>query len=121
MILADTSVWVDHLRTGNKRLANLLSSGEVACHPMVVGELACGNLRQRREIIPLLHALPVLDRVADDEILFFIERHRLAGKGLGLVDVHLLASCLLAGAGLWTLDKRLRQSSSHLGIASGLP
>ena len=116
MILADTSVWVDHLRAGNRRLADLLSSGEVCCHPMIAGELACGNMRQRKEIIALLHALPTLDRVTDDEILFFIEKHRLYGKGLGLIDMHLLSSCLLAGARLWTLDKRLKQASSRIGV-----
>ena len=116
MILADTSVWVDHLRVGNRRLADLLSSGEVSFHPMVVGELACGNLRRRKEVIALLHALPALDRVTDDEILFFVEKHRLHGKGLGLIDMHLLASCQLAGARLWTLDKRLKQASSRMEI-----
>lgn len=116
MILADTSVWVDHLRVGNRRLADLLSSGEVSCHPMVVGELACGNLRRRKEVIALLHALPALDRVTDDEILFFVEKHRLHGKGLGLIDMHLLASCQLAGARLWTLDRRLGEASSRMGI-----
>lgn len=116
MILADTSVWVEHLRAGNRRLADLLSSGEVFCHPMIVGELACGNLRHRREVVALLHALPALDRVTDDEILFFIEKHRLHGKGLGLIDMQLLSSCLLAGARLWTLDKRLKQASSRIGV-----
>lgn len=116
MILADTSVWVDHLRAGNTRLAGLLESGEISCHPMIVGELACGNMSHRKEVIALLHALPALDRVSDDEILFFVEKHRLHGKGLGLIDMHLLASCLLAGTGLWTLDKRLRQASLGLGI-----
>lgn len=116
MILADTSVWVDHLRAGNRRLADLLSSSAVCCHPMVTGELACGNLRHRKEIISLLHAQPTLDHVTDDEILFFIEKHHVHGKGLGLVDMHLLSSCQLAGARLWTLDKRLKQASSRIGV-----
>lgn len=116
MVLVDTSVWVGHLRASDHRLVKLLVAGEVACHAMVIGELACGNLQRRKEIIALLNALPAVDRVSDDEVLFFIGKHHLHGKGLGLVDVHLLASCLLAGARLWTLDKRLERSAGKLGI-----
>lgn len=114
MILADTSVWVDHLRNGNDTLAEWLANGEVACHPMVIGELACGNLKRRKELLALLHALPSLERVSDDEILFFIDQHRLGGRGLGLVDMHLLASCMLAHATLWTLDRRLQRTADEL-------
>ena len=114
MILVDTSVWVDHLRNGNRRLSELLAAELVACHPLVIGELACGNLKQRTEILSLLHALPVLPRVSDDEILFFIEKHRLFGKGLGLTDLHLLASCRLAKCEMWTLDKGLQRAAAEL-------
>lgn len=117
MILVDTSVWVDHLRKGNDALAALLRADEVACHPFVIGELACGSLRNRAELLTLLSALPPLPKVADDEALGFIDRHRLMGKGLGLIDVHLLASCLLASVGLWTRDASLARAASSLGLA----
>jgi len=118
MMLVDTSVWVDHLRDGSRVLAKLLNDGEVLCHPFIIGELSCGNLRQRRTIITLLQALPHLDRVSDDEILYFIEKHRLFGRGLGLVDIHLLASCSLSNCQLWTRDKRLMKISEDLGISA---
>lgn len=119
MVLVDTSVWVDHLRRGNARLAHLLEREEVACHPFVVGELACGSLRNRAEIMSLLRALPSLTRAQDDEVLYFIERHSLMGRGLGLIDVHLLASAILEGAALWTLDSRLDSvvRQFHLGTS----
>ena len=115
MTLVDTSVWVDHLRRGNGRLAVLLVAANAACHPMVIGELACGNLKERKQILSLLHALPTLGRVSDDEILFFVEKHELFGRGLGLTDVHLLASCKIANCRLWTLDKRLEKAAAELG------
>lgn len=114
MILVDTSVWVDHLRNGNDALAELLLKDEVACHAMVIGELACGNLKRRKELLALLHALPSMERVSDDEMLFFIEHRRLGGRGLGLVDIHLLASCVISHAALWTLDRRLQRAADDL-------
>ncbi len=117
MILAETSVWIEHLRRGEPRLAAHLEAGEVLCHPFVVGELACGNLRRRSEILGLLTALPGVGKVDDDEALAFIARHRLQGKGLGLVDVHLLAACALARRPLWTLDARLAKAAVRLGLA----
>ena len=114
MMLVDTSVWVDHLRNGNDTLTELLLKDEVACHPMVIGELACGNLKRRKELLALLHALPTIERVSDDEILFFIEQHRLSGRGLGLVDIHLLASCVISHTSLWTLDSRLQQAADDI-------
>ena len=114
MNLVDTSVWVDHLRNGNDALSELLLKDEVACHPMVIGELACGNLKHRKELLALLHALPTVERVSDDEILFFIEQHRLSGRGLGLVDIHILASCVISQTSLWTLDSRLQQAADNL-------
>ena len=114
MTLVDTSVWVDHLRNGNDALSELLLKDEVVRHPMVIGELACGNLKRRKELLSLLHALPTVERVSDDEILFFIEQHRLSGRGLGLVDVHILASCVISRTPLWTLDGRLQQAANDL-------
>jgi len=118
MLLADTSVWVEHLRRGEPRLAALLEAGDVLCHPFVIGELACGHLGRRSEILGLLSALPSVDEAAHDEVLSFVERHRLQGKGLGLIDVHLLASCALARKRLWTLDVRLARAASQLGVGA---
>lgn len=114
MTLVDTSVWVDHLRNGNDALTELLLMDKVACHPMVIGELACGNLKRRKEILALLQALPMIERVSDDEILFFIEQHHLSGLGLGLIDIHLLASCAISHTSLWTLDSRLQRAADEL-------
>lgn len=116
MILADTSIWVDHLRVGNRGLIELLHADQVACHAFVIGELACGRMGNRDEVLRLLAALPRLARVEDDEALHFIERHRLMGQGLGLVDVHLLAACALSAVDLWTSDRKLAQAASRLGI-----
>ena len=116
MILVDTSVWIDHLRNGSEALSDLLKEGEVVCHPWVIGELACGNLQQRKDILALLHALPSMGRVSDDEVLFFIEKHRLYGRGLGLIDMHLLATCSISHDYLWTMDNRLRKAATELGL-----
>jgi predicted nucleic acid-binding protein len=117
MILVDTSVWVDHLHRRNDALADLLGDDQVACHPFVVGELACGYLKNRREILSLLVALPHAAVVEHDEALAFLETHRLPGMGLGWIDAHLLASVTLAGATLWTLDGSLRRAAQRLRVA----
>ena len=116
MILVDTSVWVDHLRDGDAALAGVLQSGEVLAHPFVVGELACGDLRARDDILGLLRDLPQAQAVSDDEALAFIARHSLMARGIGYIDVHLLASAVLSQARLWTRDKRLAAVASALGI-----
>ena len=95
----------------------LLGDAEVVCHPLVIGELACGNVKNRAEILSLLQALPTADVAQHDEVLGFIESHRLMGRGLGLIDLHLLASSLLARVPLWTADKRLRTASVELNVA----
>jgi len=116
MILVDTSVWVDHLRRGEPGLVDLLERSAVAMHPFVVGEMACANLRDRMSILELLQALPAAVMAHDDEVLQFIERHTLHGKGIGYVDVHLLASVALTeGASLWTRDLKLRRIAAALG------
>lgn len=118
MILVDTSVWVDHLRAGAPELAHALEAGLVYCHPFVIGELACGNLRNRREVLELLSNLPGLPVATDQETLEFIERRGLMGRGIGYIDVHLLASVVLEPpARLWTLDRRLAAVASELGVA----
>lgn len=119
MILVDTSVWVDHLRAGKQGLEELLQGGRVLTHPFIIGELACGNLQNRETVLTLLHELPHSKFATDEEVLFFIDRHRLYGLGIGYIDAHLLASVLLEEAAqLWTRDKRLHASASALGLAS---
>lgn len=115
MTLVDTSVWVDHLRNGSARLRVLLDAGEVLVHPFVVGELACGNLANRREVLELLDALPRVVEAAHAEALQLLDHQRLHGRGLGWVDVHLLASALLTRARLWTLDARLARAAQRCG------
>jgi predicted nucleic acid-binding protein len=119
MVLVDTSVWVSHLREGEDRLVRLLEEGVVCSHPFVVGELACGNLKNRTEILSLLQALPSAEVAIHEEILAFIENERLMGKGLGYVDVHLLGSAVLSDVLLWTADRRLAECAGALGIRYG--
>jgi predicted nucleic acid-binding protein len=116
LILVDTSVWVDHLRRGDVQLARLLERGAVVIHPFVIGEIACGRLADRQSILQLLQDLPMAAVADSDEILGFIERQDLHGKGIGYVDVHLLASVALTdGTQLWTRDKRLNAAADQLG------
>ena len=118
MILVDTSVWVDFLRVGNDKLADLLNANQVLTHPFIIGELACGNLRNRAEILSLLAALPRTAAATDSEVLFLIERRRLMGRGIGYIDAHLLASAALSSAAeIWTRDKRLAALAADLGVA----
>jgi hypothetical protein len=118
LILVYTSVWVDHLRRGDPGLVRLLERSAVVMHPFVLGEIACGSLRDRRSLLELLHDLPAAVTATDDEAMTFIERHRLYGKGIGYVDVHLLAAvALTGGTQLWTRDQRLRQAAASLGCA----
>ena len=114
MILIDTSVWVSHFRQAHAGLVALLNDGEVACHPFIVGELACGNLKNRTTILTLMEALPMAIAVEHQEALTFLESHALMGKGLGYIDVHLLASCILTGLPIWTLDKKLERVADML-------
>lgn len=118
MILVDTSVWVDHLRKGAPVLVAALEQGQVLMHPFILGELACGNLKNRDEVLQLLEALPAAPVATDPEALDFIERRALVGRGIGYIDVHLLASVALAGtARLWTRDKRLAAVAADLKLA----
>ena len=106
-MLVDTSVWVDHLRRGDPALRALLTRAEVECHPFIIGELACGSLQRRSEVLSLLQSLPRVPVGSHDEVLTFVERHRLMGRGIGWIDAHLLTSAALAGSLLWTRDRRL--------------
>ena len=115
MVLVDTSVWIDHLRSDNDRLRGLLENGEVVCHPFVVGELACGNLANREEILGLMNDIPSIRPVSDSEAMFFLESNGLSGQGVGWIDIHLLAAARVVEAPVWTLDRRLRRAARATG------
>ena len=116
MILVDTSVWVEHLRHGLPRLATLLQEGEVMIHPWVIGELACGNLRNRSQVLDLLQGLPAAMVASDVEVLLLIEREQLMGRGIGSIDAHLLASARLSHGRLWTQDLGLAAVAQEQGL-----
>jgi predicted nucleic acid-binding protein len=116
-VLVDTSIWVDHFRRSNHDLESLLEEGEVLTHPFVIGELACGSLAHRSEVLDLLGSLPTALVATPDETLTLIDTHRLFGTGLGWVDVNLLASARLSGHSLWTADRRLRTAAERLGLS----
>lgn len=116
MVLVDTSVWISHLRKGNRNLESLLNDGDVFCHPFIIGELACGNLKNRIEILTCLQALPMATQVEHEEVIYFIENNQLMGKGLGYIDVHLLAAASLTEIPIWTFDKKLDGVSHEMGI-----
>ncbi|MBV9266345.1 MAG: PIN domain-containing protein [Acidobacteriaceae bacterium] len=116
IILADTSVWVDHFRDGCPELAQRLIKGEILMHPWIIGELAMGNLQGRETVLSFLRLLPSVAPAGDGEASQLIESKRLWGRGLGWIDVHLLASALLANCRLWTFDKRLCSAAGELGL-----
>jgi len=116
IMLVDTSVWVDHFRQGEPRLSALLMREEVECHPFIIGELACGSIHRRSELLSLLQRLPHVPVGSHSEVLTFVERHRLMGRGIGWIDVHLLASASLAGSLMWTRDRRLSEIAKKLDL-----
>lgn len=116
-ILVDTSVWVRYFRASDPLLRDLLENDYVASHPLVIGELACGNLKQRKATLESLQCLPQTSIIEFSEVLSFIERHHLYGRGLGWIDLHLLASTLLDRSKLWTLDGPLRHAARTLHCA----
>ena len=118
MILADTSVWIDHFRLGNAPLHRLLEQGEITCHPWIIGELACGNLRKRAEVLLLLSRLPQARLVSDDEVLALIDGRRLMGRGLGWIDAHLLCAAVIGEVRLWTLDRKLEAAAELVGVSA---
>jgi predicted nucleic acid-binding protein len=117
MVLVDSSVWIDHFRKGNDQLVLLLDEGQVFCHHLIIGELSCGNLKKRNQILSFLHDLPQSVPVNHDEVLVFIENNKLMGKGLGYIDVCLLASAVLSDLRIWTLDIRLKETAQSLGLS----
>ena len=116
MVLVDTSVWIDHFHKTNLNLSNLLEEGFVFVHPFIIGELACGNIKNRKEIFKLLQSLPQIKVTEHDELIYFIENNKLYGKGLGYIDIHLLASCKIDNAKLYTRDKKLTSVAKELHV-----
>ena len=117
MILVDTSVWIDHLRHADEELTKALEDGEVVTHPFVIGELACGNLRNRAVVMTLLEDLPRAREATHEEVMAMVEGRRLMGAGIGYVDAHLLAATALTPATrLWTRDKRLDGAAQRMGL-----
>jgi len=116
MVLVDTSIWIDHFRNSNDQLVELLNDGEVFCHPFIIGELACGNIKNRKKIIAALQALPQSSIIEHNEIMIFIEKNKIIGKGLGYIDVAILASSLVTGIPLWTLDRKLNDMATKFKI-----
>ncbi len=116
-VLVDTSVWIDHLRKADSRLATLLLERQVLCHPLVIGELACGGLRNRHEFLGNLKRLPLASLPKDAEVLELIEAKRLHGRGLGIVDIQLLSSALLSGAKIMSHDLAVKKAAEKLGVA----
>ena len=117
MVLVDTSVWVTHLRKNEARLYHLLEEGAVSVHPFIVGELACGNLKNRKTIFQYLSYLPKVKQAQEEEVLGFLEVHELYGRGLAYVDVHLLVSAILSHTPLWTFDKELQTLARQFKIS----
>ena len=120
MILVDTSVWVNHFRQECPRLSQALQEGQVLMHPFVIGEIACGNLRSRPKVLSDLHRLPCAIAADHEEVLGFLEQHRLFGEGITWIDAHLLASARLSNCRLWTLDAHLLTAATrfHLGYSA---
>lgn len=114
LTLVDTSVWINHFRANSPALCQLLEEELVVCHPLVIGELACGNLKHRSNVLESLSVLPTTPTIEYEELLTFIETHKLFGQGLGWIDVHLLASTLLQQVTFWTLDQPLRHAARKL-------
>jgi hypothetical protein len=118
VILADTSVWVQHLRVRDSSLDRLLQADGVAMHPFVLGEIALGYLNPRHDVLNFLRRLPAAEVAENKEVVEFIDRYQLFGTGLGYVDVHLLTGAALSFCAVWTRDKRLCAVAEKLGIAA---
>ena len=116
MILVDTSIWVNHFRTGVPELGDLLEQNLVGLHPFIIGELACGGLHKRGEVISSLRSLPLALVAKDTEVHHLLESHRLWSRGLGWIDMHLLTSALISGWALWTADAPLSATVNVLKL-----
>ena len=118
MILADTSIWINHLRWGDARLKVLLNNSEILIHHFIIGELSTGQLKNRKTLLELLNALPKTILAEHEEVLLLLESKKLFGRGLGWVDLHLLAAAIISGTPLWTRDKRLSEAARNLDISA---
>jgi predicted nucleic acid-binding protein len=118
VILVDTSVWLAHFRENVPLLGKLLTENQVLTHPSIAGELACGTLPRRADVLRWLHRIPRAAIASDNEVLTLIEERRLWSTGIGWTDAHLLASALITGSELWTRDKRLQAAARKMGLAS---
>jgi len=116
MILVDTSVWIDHFRQKNDNLDTLLYRGTVQMHEFIIGELAIGNFKNRKPILDLLESVPKLKKLSHDELMFFVNKYSLYGRGVGFVDIHLLAATKMANVKIWTLDKRLLKIAEEMNL-----
>ncbi|MEE9395792.1 MAG: type II toxin-antitoxin system VapC family toxin [Methylococcales bacterium] len=117
MVLVDTSIWIDHLRSKDERLVNLLEQGQVSIHPMIIGELACGYLHNRQQLLSLWKNLSYVTEATHNEAVHCLEENKLMGKGIGFIDLHLLASTLLtANTTLWTRDRCLHNLAELIGV-----
>jgi predicted nucleic acid-binding protein len=114
MIMVDTSIWISHFRKTEETLSDLLMRGMVTCHPYIIGEIACGNLRNRNEIMTLLQSLPMTIQAEHEEVLQFIEMNKIMGQGIGYIDAHLLVSAFLTKVSIWTFDKKLQKVARML-------
>ncbi|BDS05023.1 twitching motility protein PilT [Oceaniferula spumae] len=117
MIIADTSIWIHHFRKSNAQFCQLLSGGQIAMHPFILGELSCGNLPARTSTLKDLDSLPVAAACLEREVRELIESRQLMGRGIGYIDAHLLASSLISDFQLWTRDKRLHETAVMLGCS----
>ena len=115
MILADSSVWIDHFRRGNRALVTALQEGSVVVHPFVIGELACGTMRRRAEVLEDLARIPHIAAAEHEEVMALVDGRRLAGTGIGWIDAHLMAAALIARVDLWTLDRALGDAWNRIG------
>jgi predicted nucleic acid-binding protein len=122
VILADTSIWIDHLRLGNGELRKHLNLGNIVIHPFIIAELALGSLRERAKTLALLDLLPQVRVAQLSEVRLMVEARHLYSLGIGLTDAHLMASVFISSSSLlWTRDRRLRQAAEGLGIHANLP
>ena len=116
MVLVDTSIWINFLRKSDNQLPFLLTNGEVVTHEFIIGELACGNIKNRQEFFGLFSTLPRVKTCLSDEIIYFIENNNLYEKGIGYIDMNLLASALVSNVKLWTIDKKLKDTATYFNI-----
>ena len=119
MVLADSSIWIDHFCKANDELKELLNSDRILTHPFILGELCIGNFRKRDVVLTMLKLLPKAIVASDEEVGVFIEKHQLYGLGVGYIEMHLLASAILTKTRLWTGDKKLKEIAINLGCAYG--